>query len=111
MTQPKEIYLSKYCSFNSYNVSNKKCSSVRLMDSDSKYLSEEHFNSTIEKWKEQEKIWIKQLAETELIVDNLKKGIKSTCNNYINIIEEKDKEIKALKHKIQLYNNKHKPLK
>lgn len=43
-------------------------------------------NSIIKSWKDEEKIWIKQL-------------------------EEKDKEIKALKHKLQLYNNKHRPLK
>lgn len=38
--------------------------------------------------------------------------IKYLSEEHFNsLIEEKDKEIKALKHKIQLYNNKNKPLK
>ena len=76
MTQPKEIYISEFCYFDENNISNKKCSSKRFWDSDIKYLSEEHFNSTIEKWKEEEKIWIKQLEEKDKEIEKLKEEVK-----------------------------------
>ena len=53
---PKEIFISENCSFNEYNISTKKCSSIMLLTTDKRYLSEQHFNSLIEE--KDKEIWI-----------------------------------------------------
>jgi len=72
MFNKKEL---KIISTHTFHISNELANKAKEME-----------NSIIKSWKDEEKIWIKQL-------------------------EEKDREIKALKHKLQLYNNKHRPLK
>ena len=69
---PKEIFLN--------NPSN-----PNFKGGDFKYLSEEHFNSLIEKWKDEEKIWRKEVS-----------GLFEVNKEMKSKLEEKDKEIERL---------------
>lgn len=85
---PKEIYINNEWQHSfGCKISKKFASDEQLEETQVKYLSEEHFNSLIEKWKDEEKNWIKQIESLNIRLINLNVSL-----------EEKDKEIKRLQN-------------
>jgi len=107
MTQPKEIWVDYYSilQLESYEITDfAEVGTFKHAIDSIKYLSEEHFNSTIEKWKEEEKIWIKQLEEKDKEILRLKEQLDKSYAyedkgkpDLIERIESFNKEIEILK--------------
>ena len=74
---PKKIYISKHTTFNENNVSEMTFWRKRFLDIDVTYILEAEHNKAIESWKEEEKIWIKQLAEKDAEIERLKEELKN----------------------------------